>query len=181
MAYKYDNNKVAKIKMNANMLISERYSLEIDLKNKGKESILIIMQNPSRANYKVSDKTINNLIEIFFPNKTVSKLYIMNLFVKYGTKPSSVTGAYYDLIGMTKFDIDEYFNRLALKADKVVVAWGGIPQKGTLKEWHVMRSSEVLSIVMERNYPIYCFGKTKTGFPLHPRNLSTATLKYYTC
>jgi len=46
-----------------------RYSLTIPLKNKGSQTLLVVMMNPSKATKEQSDSTINRVIRYVTKNR----------------------------------------------------------------------------------------------------------------
>jgi len=110
--------------------------------------------NPSVGGASSDDPTIRRCMG-FASDWGYQKLSVINLFA-YRTPSPAV---------LKKADAPEgVSNRVALKrhcasADKIVVAWGG---HGT----HLNQCEKIASLLAK--YPLFCFGQTMNGQPLHP-------------
>ena len=122
--YKYrDYIDTSNITINRSDLF--RYFLSVPYRNtNNRKSVLVIMKNPSKADDKVSDHSINNVLK--FCKNEYCKVHIMNLFPYYSTDPK----------GVRKFINSVNFNEIIQKnmsvltcllegVDDVIVAWGG--------------------------------------------------------
>lgn len=113
--------------------------------------VMCIGLNPSNANASKNDPTISNLIKML----TIlgyGGFYMMNLFAWISSKPEALLTCA-DPQGENETKLSEVE---ALCAD-VIVCWGNFKQAEN-------RIKEVLP-----RYPnAKCFGKTKSGKPLHP-------------
>ncbi len=102
-----------------------RYLLEIPLKIRSDKSILVIMKNPSKANQRKSDLTINRVLKFCY-NHHYRKVYIMNLYAYYSTDSNRIaslikTGKELHAIGK---DNDKILKEYVQKVDEVIVGWG---------------------------------------------------------
>jgi len=101
-----------------------RYKLEIEhLENHGTKTVCIIMQNPSIANAKVADKSVQFLEKLIFQKEyseflDVKKIIIVNQFAYVQTK--SFNGLR-EHIGSEN---DEHIREACDKADIILIAWG---------------------------------------------------------
>lgn len=102
-----------------------RYLLKVPLRNKGKKKVLAIMKNPSKANKKISDLTINRVLK-FCNNEGYSEVYIMNLYSYYSTDPNKIAKLYAE--GKRDMAIgsgnDSIMKDILPEVNDVIVAWG---------------------------------------------------------
>lgn len=123
----------------------------------GSETCLFLMLNPSTADEIINDATVSRCID--YSNMWgYGNLIVCNLFAYRATLPSDMKKVN-DPIGP---DNNHWINASALKADKIIVAWG---VHGAYKN----RSQYVLKEVLDlKNMPVYHLGLTKDGEPKHP-------------
>lgn len=122
---------------------NKRYLLEIPFKNKGVKKVLVILKNPSKANKSLSDLTIDRVLT-FCHNEGYGKVYIMNLFSHYSTKPNGITqliddGRYSEAVGDKN---DSILKEVLGMVDEVIVAWGGNSIRR--KYYYIKRINEVV-------------------------------------
>ncbi|MBS4022532.1 MAG: DUF1643 domain-containing protein [Dethiobacter sp.] len=149
-----------------------RYLLEIPLNsNKRYKNVLVILKNPSKATKVHSDLTINRVLT-FCNNEGYSKVYIMNLFSYYSTKPEEIKA----LIDGEKFEIaignknDKLLKMVLKDLNDVIVAWGG----NTIhrKYYYRKRLKEVTKLIMGKNlYYVQSISEDKY-YPRHAQTWS---------
>lgn len=123
--------------------------------------LLMVLLNPSDADEFRDDPT--NVRGIGFASGfEYGSLVFCNLFAARTPKPAVMKNAV-DPVGPNN---DEWILKEAKAADRVVVAWG---THGGFKD----RQYEVLNLLDD--FDLYCFGRTKTGFPKHPLYLKKST------
>ncbi|MGL5258210.1 MAG: DUF1643 domain-containing protein [Proteocatella sp.] len=135
-----------------------RYSLSVPLRNSHDRSVLVIMKNPSKADNKISDHTINNVIK--FCNNSYNTVHIMNLFPYYATNPEEIK----KFISSDNFsEIMEQnisvLSSLLGNVDDIIVAWGGNSIKNKY-EYHKAISS-VIGEIKRINRKVYAVRKKK--------------------
>lgn len=115
--------------------------------------------NPSTANAVNPDPTITNLIKML--NKLgYGGFYMTNLFAWISSKPGELLTCE-DPIG----ENDNALKETRSRCNDVIVCWGNFQQADE-------RIKQVLP-----NYPeALCFGKTKSGKPIHPLAMMYAGL-----
>jgi hypothetical protein len=120
----------------------------------------IIGLNPSTADERDDDPTIRRCIG-FAKREGFGGIVMLNLFA-YRTKSPSIMKRAADPIGPDNDRIIMGYDR---KGFMIVGVWGA--------DGHFMgRADEVRKLI---NQPIYCFGLTKSGQPLHPLYLRADT------
>ncbi len=146
-----------------------RLYLERPPRNTGTKYVNFIMLNPSTADETKDDPTIRRLKSITTSNG-YSRFVVTNLFALRSTKPKDLRaackkfGKHY-CIGPNN---DSTIKSIALKAHKLVVAWG---TNGPLAG----RDQEVMTLLRSLRKPIYYLKKTKNGFPMHPLRIPIKT------
>lgn len=101
-----------------------RNLLEVPIKNASNKSVLVILKNPSKATKNESDYTVNKVIE-YCKRKDYNKIYIMNLFPYYSTKPKGVK-KFINSNNYTQFmakNLSVLKNTIT-NVDDVIEAWG---------------------------------------------------------
>ncbi|PFM92593.1 hypothetical protein COD05_06215 [Bacillus cereus] len=132
-------------------LIEKRELLQVELNKKGTKMVTIVMMNPSKADSKQSDGTVNKVIE-YFVNPflrplnerdrridDLKYLNIINLIPLYNPKPSGLVEDIDEIISQ----FNEEYLKLLLESnirkietimsesDYIVLAWG-MPEKMSL-------------------------------------------------
>ena len=115
-----------------------------------KPKLMIIGLNPSIANEKTNDNTINKVIKIA-KNKGFGGVYMANLFSYITPHPASL------IVGSNNRKNDSFLKKYEAKSEKVVFAWGNFKEAQE-------RAKEVIAIFPKA----YCFFKNKNGSPKHP-------------
>lgn len=117
------------------------------------DTVAFIMLNPSTADAEEDDPTLRRCIR-FAQSWGYGSLTVGNLFALRSSDPDVLSG-HPDPVGKKN---DTYLLQIAENADRVVVAWG---HRGGLRG----RASDALNLL---SCPLYAFGTTKDGHPLHP-------------
>ena len=149
---------------------NKRLWLTLKIDEKLKESLLVILKNPSRATKDISDKTVFNVTNYVFKNrdkykdfKELGEIVILNLIPYYET--------YSELLAKSNINIIDEQNlktidELTGKNSKVLIAWGDHP-KGLLKEYEEIKS-KIFEILKTNKNNIYYVDKlSKKGNPKH--------------
>jgi hypothetical protein len=129
---------------------SIRYLLTIPLKNKSNKKVLVIMKNPSKANYQISDLTIDRVLT-FCNGENYSEVNIMNLYSYYSTVSKKIAdlirkGHMVTAVGK---DNDNIMTSTLSKVDDVIVAWGS-NTFGCTKEYK-NRIRQVINIIKNKH------------------------------
>lgn len=117
--------------------------------------IAFVMLNPSTADHQEDDPTIRRCIG-FAKDWGYGSMEVVNLFAYRATNPNELKICD-DPIGP---DNDMHIQRVALQADRIVLAWG---TKGEL----LGRDSEVKKM-LPSFARVYCLDRSKDGHPKHP-------------
>lgn len=142
-----------------------RYVLTRTL-DRGKGTLVVILCNPSYANACQDDHTITKLT-VFASMWGYRHLVILNLLA-YRTPYVNELWTIKDPLG----DNLIYLRANIGDGNRVVVAWGNL-DKIPLK-WHSL-AGDVHRLARYARRPLYCFGLTKNGHPMHPLRLSYKT------
>lgn len=124
-----------------------------------KPTVLFIGLNPSTADEKEDDPTINKCIS-YAKSWGYGKVLMANLFAFRSTDPS-ILNHVSNPIGS---DNDFYLQKSASEADLVIACWGN---PGRL----LNRDKEVISLISD----LYCLKQNKNGTPHHPLYLPKET------
>lgn len=152
---------------------NRRYLLEIPLQNEDSKNVLVILKNPSKAKKSFSDLTIDRVLT-FCHDEGYSKVYIMNLFSYYSTKPNGIT----QLIDAGKFNeaVGKRNNQILKEVldvvDDVIVAWGGNSIRR--KEYYRKRINDVINLINGKNL-FYVQSVSKDGY--YPRHAQVWSVK----
>lgn len=127
--------------------------------DKSKPLVMFIGLNPSTANENEDDKTITR-VRNFARAWGYGGFYMMNLFGIVSSKPA-VLLTDPDPIG----DNDQWLEKIAVKCDRIVFAWG------------VFKQARVRAEDVKKRFPgAYCLKKTKEGHPWHPLYVAANTI-----
>lgn len=151
-----------------------RNLLEVPIRNNGNKSVLVILKNPSKATNNQSDYTVNKVIE-YCKRKDYNKVYIMNLFSYYSTKPKGVK-IFINSNNYTQFmekNLSVLEETIA-NVDDVIEAWG-TDTIGCKKEYDktIKKVNEILQKEKlksgRQNLGVYYVGNlsNKGNYPLH--------------
>lgn len=170
--YKAFVNK-SDIRFIGNLKKNERYLLEIPLQNEGIKNVLVILKNPSKANKSFSDLTIDRVLT-FCHNEGYSKVYIMNLFSYYSTKPNGITqlidaGRFNEVVGEKN---NQILKEVLDSVDEVIVAWGG--NSINRKHYYLKRINDVINLINGKNL-FYVQSVSKDGY--YPRHAQVWSVK----
>ena len=151
-----------------------RYYLKIDfvdIANTDK-TVMIIMQNPSKADKICSDKTVNRVLKCFH-EFGYSKVIIMNIIPFYATKIAHLSNAVLKEEDKINVNCEEIYKQSKL-ADKIFVAWGWASTiSSCCYNKRVKQVKEVLEKIRaqeDNKKEIVCYEINKSnGQPRHPR------------
>lgn len=149
----------------------KRWSLKLTIDEKAKETLIVILRNPSKAGLNCpeeSDVTVNRVTMYIYKNrekydflKYVGTVIILNLIPLYETDSSLLKNILgYNILDKKNFGI---IDNLTQKHNKVIIAWGKHP-KGLLKEYRELINN-VFDILKKNNNSTYCIGNGY--YPLH--------------
>jgi len=146
-----------------------RYSLTIPLKNKGSQTLLVVMMNPSKATKEQSDSTINRVIRYVTKNRLgYSQISVVNLYPIYETFSRCLQN-YED---EEKENLDT-IKILLQKSDDILLGWGR-PSKKSEIQLHTLRyhhkSLAVIKLCQNLNKNIFIIGSL-VNEELYPRHL----------
>ena len=125
--------------------------------------MLCIGVNPSKADEYRSDNTITRCCN-FAQRFGYGVLEMGNLFAFRATDPA-IMKAVRDSVGPNN---DQYLLEAIRRCDLLVVGWG---IHGAFRK----RDQDVLELIRQTRKYVYCFGKTKNGYPRHPSRLANNT------
>ena len=139
------------------------------LGKQGREELLAIGLNPSKANEQQLDPTSRNIEKIAKYNGC-DGWWLINLYPKRTSKPSKLP--INPDIGLTQKNlmfIKDLLQDPKFKIIKVLCCWGNhVDDHLYLK----LQSVKILDYIKEYNLKLYCIGITKSGNPFHPSPMS---------
>jgi len=124
-----------------------------------KRLCLFILLNPSTADERADDRTVQRC-RAFAQSWGFGGMDVVNLFAFRSTDPTALRGVP-DPIGPSN---DAAILSALQRAEQVVCAWGG---HGTLHN----RGAAVMRMLQGKGVEAFCFGRTRTGQPVHPSRL----------
>lgn len=171
-----------------------RYSLSIPFVNvEDGVTVMIIMMNPSKANDKISDNSIDKWINFFF-NKTVGKrkikkIKIYNIFSIYASKPAvafdkikhyNSSGEIDSILKVNRTNIEN-----ELKYNPIVVCAWGKPTEGSFPYIYYYREvNRIIDLIFKFENKVYVPKVkenlnlfTKSNDPRHPAGLYGNTME----
>lgn len=131
--------------------------------------VLAIGLNPSTADASTDDPTLRKLQWFAMQSHLYSGLFMTNICDYRSTDPKELLRE--DIIPRSDENL-AVIHKLAKRATLVVACWGAIHPK------LLPYADDVIKVVHRVNQPLYCFGKTKHGYPRHPLYLSHKTLRW---
>ena len=123
---------------------------------------LWIMLNPSTADATVDDNTIKRCIA-FSQREGFGSLLVGNIYAFCSTDPRALSKL--DAIDAFGPDNDLHLRQMALRASRVICAWGS----HAAPEWLCLQA------LPRTPGGMWCLGKTKSGSPKHPLYLPANT------
>ena len=149
---------------------NKRLWLSLLIDKYAKESLLVILKNPSRATKNISDKTVFTVTNYVHKNrnkysalKNIGTITIINLIPFYETYANQLVILGTKIIDKQNLDV---INDLTLKHNKVIVAWGNHP-KGLHKEYEELKQKTLDILKLNRNNVFYLDKLSKSGNPKH--------------
>lgn len=148
----------------------KRYWLRMRFENGGKNSVMVILKNPSRATGEVSDKTVFNVANYIYKNSTTNPLLsgtgsvlILNVTPAYETYSERLKERNEPLADKKNL---KYIKRFAKEAAVIIAAWGDAP-RGMEEEYGEL-CDEVIKTLVESDKVIYYVDKiSRRGNPKH--------------
>ncbi len=126
-------------------------------------TVLFVCLNPSTADEVRDDPTVRRCIG-YAKRWGFSRLVVCNIFALRSTDPGALYG-HPDPIGT---DNDRHLLGEAIRADRVVAAWG-------IHGGYQLRGATVLELLLELKLDVHMLGQTKDGHPRHPLYLRADT------
>ncbi|HEU5344884.1 MAG TPA: DUF1643 domain-containing protein [Ktedonobacterales bacterium] len=148
-----------------------RYVLWRNWVPNNRRRMLWIMLNPSKADEKQSDRTLQQCIH-FSDRELYGGLEVVNLFAYQTPYPRKLREIPDPIGSENPRHLEEAVQRAAECGAKVVVAWGARGHKGIYKQ----QADTVLALLRRcADIQLYCLGTTQAGCPCHPCRLSGET------
>jgi len=145
---------------------SYRYTLERDVAMDG-PTFLFIGVNPSTADATADDATVRKWIG-FVKRWSGRRFMVGNAFAYRATNVRELATAK-DPIGLFN---DWHIMQMAVKADVIVPCWGDTTK---VPPRFRGRFEFLVGRLTGADKPLYCFGRTQSGDPLHPLMLGYDT------
>jgi hypothetical protein len=123
-------------------------------------TILWVMLNPSTADAEKDDPTIRGC-KRYSAQWGFDRMLVGNLFAYRTPSPWALWASHKHGVDVVGPENDEHLNQLALRADRVVVAWGA-----QAEQWP--ERAEAVENLLLRHRELYTLGFTKLGHPRHP-------------
>lgn len=167
-----------------NTSIRTRYSLEVSFKNcRGDNRFSVIMMNPSKANSRESDASVNRVLKyIYKKHPEVKYVTILNVLPFYSTNNRKLENIINELI---QYKGEKYLNNIiqdnivtiksrSKGSNKIILAWGK-PANFSLYYYYKLISDIINYLENKNNIYSFILKKkvleyfiTLTGDPGHP-------------
>jgi len=149
---------------------NKRFWLKLLIDETKKDSIVVILKNPSRANKEVSDKTVYNVSNYIYRNqdrydvlKGVGSLIVVNLIPHYQTYSEQLKELDNGVICAENL---RAIDAVTKKNSIVIIAWGNHPA-GLFKEYETLKT-KVMNILSNNSNEIFYVDKlSAVGNPKH--------------
>ncbi len=149
---------------------NKRLWLSLNIDNSLKESLLVIMKNPSRATKDISDKTVYTVTNYVHKNrgkysqlKDIGTVIIVNLIPYYETDSSLLATS--DLKIIDEENIQTIYNLSSIHKN-VIIAWGDHP-KGLYKEYEELKRITLDKLKSNKNNVFFVDKLSNNGNPKH--------------
>lgn len=144
-----------------------RYSLTREISLLGDKTIAYFGVNPSTADAHSDDPTVRKWIG--FSQLNNGRNFIVGNLFAYRAVDVQDLNVVSDPVGSEN---DSHLLQICENADILVPCWGS--RRKVPREFHY-RLEEVFALLVSSNKPIFTFGFTATGDPLHPLFLPYST------
>ncbi|MBB6452576.1 hypothetical protein HNQ94_001021 [Salirhabdus euzebyi] len=131
-----------------------RYVLEC-VWNKQKRKVAFIMLNPSVADYKICDPTLNRCVN-FAKAWGYGSMKIVNLFAYITPNPAQLL----EVAEPVGKENDRFIEEVISTSDEIVYAWG-------TKNFDLLGRGTYIQNLLKENNP-KCILKSRDGYPRHP-------------
>lgn len=150
--------------------VDKRFWLKLTIDETKKESIVVVLKNPSRADKTVSDKTVYNVSSYIYKNqdnydvlKGVGSVIILNLIPHYQTYSKELKSLKSEIVCQDNLDT---IKRVTSRHSKIIIAWGNHPS-GLYQEYEILKD-QVMQILTDNNNQVYYVDKfSKAQNPKH--------------
>ena len=137
------------------------------LGRKGKNTLICIGANPSKADENNSDMTMNKLCQIL-ANKGYDGYVMLNLYPLIATKPDDLPKECDESIYSQNLEIIKRILSKFLSSD-ILLCYGDVLNKRKYLKEPCLK--DILKLF--DGHKIKCLGTTKNGLPKHPSRIST--------
>jgi hypothetical protein len=148
----------------------KRYWLKLTINENKKESLIVILKNPSRATKDISDKTVFNVTNYIYKNsnrykqlKNVGTIIILNLIPNYETYSENLLNITSNIIDRQNLKTIDNFSS---QHNNVIIAWGN-PPKGLKNEYNKIKEEVLLTLKKNKNHIYYIHKLSALGNPKH--------------
>jgi hypothetical protein len=149
---------------------NKRLWLSLQIDSNAKESLVVILKNPSRATKDISDKTILTVTSYVFKNKNkypvlkkIGTIIIINLIPFYQTYAELLATSNLNVIDNENL---QTINEFISKHKNVIIAWGDHP-KGLYNEYEAIKTVTFDKLKENKNHVYYVDKLSKNGNPKH--------------
>ncbi len=148
----------------------KRYWLKIEIDKSKKETIVVILKNPSRATKRVSDKTVFNVTNYIkfnvngYPElSNIGNIVILNLIPNYETYSENLKKLNESIIDKENL---KFIDKFSKENKRIIIAWGNAP-KGLEKDYFDLKNSTLEILNKNKNSIFYVDKISKSGNPKH--------------
>jgi len=149
---------------------NKRLWLSLNIDSNLKDSLLVILKNPSKATKEISDKTIFTVTTYVHKNKkaypqlkNIGTIIILNLIPFYQTDSKLLATSNLKIIDNENV---ETINDMTSKHNNVIIAWGDHPE-GLYKEYEELKNKTLQILRANKNSVFYVDKISKDGNPKH--------------
>lgn len=148
----------------------KRYWLHLKIDPEKKDTIVVLLKNPSRADQNISDKTVFNVCNYIYQNlekyevlKNTGYILILNLIPYYCTNSGALKSLQKGIIDQKNL---KYIHDFSKKYKNIIIAWGNAPN-GLQKEYKDLVKTVMEILANNQNSLYYVDKLSALGNPKH--------------
>ncbi len=131
------------------------------------KTVAVILKNPSSADEKKADKTVQNVEKVIYKTfEDAKSVEILNLFSLRGTYPKDIMETHKEGKDIVGRENNVAFEEVLSKSDYVVIAWGGAAPIN--KSLYNARINSVFDMFEASSFTSKLFRKQEKGSDIYP-------------
>jgi hypothetical protein len=148
----------------------KRYWLHLKIDSEKKDTIVVLLKNPSRADQNISDKTVFNVCNYIYRNrekyevlKNIGNILILNLIPHYCTDSADLKSLQESIVDSENL---KYIHDFSKKYKNIIIAWGNAPS-GLQNKYKDLANTVMEILANNQNCLYYVDKLSALGNPKH--------------